>query len=164
MDLCWYQSVKSNLPKSRMSPRIFSPFFLLQLTFNIVVLGQSLCRVWLFVTSWAAASYAPLSSTISRNLLKFMSIESVMLSNHISSATAFSFYLHSFPVSGSFPMSCLLSSGGQSTEGSTSTSVLPMNIQGRLPLELTGLNSFQSQRLSRVFCSTTFWNYRFFRT
>ena len=82
MDLCWYQSVKSNLPKSRMSPRIFSPFFLLQLTFNIVVLVQSLCRVWLFVTSWTAAPYAPLSSTISRNLLKFMSIESVMLSNH----------------------------------------------------------------------------------
>ena len=40
-------------------------------------------RVQIFSTSWTVARQAPLSSTISQNLLKFMSIESVMLSNHL---------------------------------------------------------------------------------
>ena len=44
---------------------------------------QSLSRVQLFVTPWAAACQAPLCSTISWSLLKFMSIESVMPSNHL---------------------------------------------------------------------------------
>ena len=45
---------------------------------------QSLNRVWLFGTLWTAGHQAPLSSTISWSLLKFMSLESVMLSNHLS--------------------------------------------------------------------------------
>ena len=44
---------------------------------------QLLSRVWFFATPWTAAHQAPLSSTVSRNLLKFMSIESVMLSYHL---------------------------------------------------------------------------------
>ena len=47
----------------------------------------------------------------------------------------------SFPASGSFPMSWLFASGGQSIGDSASTSVLPMNIQGLFPLGLTGLIS-----------------------
>ena len=39
--------------------------------------------VQLFVTPWTAAHQASLSFTISQSLLKFMSIESVMLSNHL---------------------------------------------------------------------------------
>ena len=46
--------------------------------------------------------------------------------------------LHSFPTSGSFPMSPLFESGGQRVGASTSASVLPMNIQGLFPLGLTG--------------------------
>ena len=46
------------------------------------VVAQSLSHVWLFATPWAAACQTPLSSTISQSLLKFMFIESVMLSNH----------------------------------------------------------------------------------
>ena len=46
-------------------------------------------------------------------LPKFMSTESVMLSNTSSSAALFSFCLQSFPVSGSFPMSQRFSLGGQ---------------------------------------------------
>ena len=42
-----------------------------------------LSHVWLFAALWTAACQAPLSSAISQNLLKFMSIESVMLSNHL---------------------------------------------------------------------------------
>ena len=44
---------------------------------------QSLSRVRLFVTPWTAARQASLSITISRSLLRFMSIESVMPSNHL---------------------------------------------------------------------------------
>ena len=50
---------------------------------NITVVVQLLSHVWLFVTSWTAACQAPLSSTISQSLIKFMSIESVMLSNYL---------------------------------------------------------------------------------
>ena len=56
--------------------------------------------------------------------------------------------LQSFPSSESFPASWLFTSGGQSVGASTSASVLPMNIQDRFPLGLTGLTSLQSKRLS----------------
>ena len=55
----------------------------------------------------------------------------------------------------SLPVSWLFASGGQTIGVSTSASVLPMNIQGRFPLGLTGLISLQSKELSRVFSSTT---------
>ena len=50
---------------------------------SFVVVVQSLSHVWLFSTTWTAAPQAPLSFTISWSLLRFMSIESVMLSNHL---------------------------------------------------------------------------------
>ena len=49
----------------------------------VVVVIQSLSRVWLFVTPWSAARQAPLSITNSLSLLKLMSIESVMPSDHL---------------------------------------------------------------------------------
>ena len=55
-----------------------------------------------------------------------------------SSVTPFSSWPQSFPASGSFPVSQLFASGGQSTGASVSASVLPMNIQGWGPLGLTG--------------------------
>ena len=58
-----------------------------------------------------------------------------------SSVTPFSCCLQSFPASGSFPMSWLFTSGGQSIEASASVSVLPMNIQGLFPLGLTDPSS-----------------------
>ena len=60
------------------------------------------------------------------------------------SAALFSFCLQSFPASGSFPMSQLFASGGQSTRGSASASVLPMSVQGWFPSRLTGLISLLS--------------------
>ena len=63
--------------------------------------------------------------------------------------------LHSFPAWGSFPMSCLFTSGGQSIGASASASALPMNIQDWFPLGLTDLISLLSKGLSRVFSSTT---------
>ena len=59
--------------------------------------------------------------------------------------------LQSFPASGSFQMSQFFMSGHQSFGVSASASVLPMNIQRWFPLELTGLISLLSKRLSRVF-------------
>ena len=61
----------------------------------------------------------------------------------------------SFPASGSFPMSQLFTSGGQSIGVSASTSVLPMNTQDQSPLGWTGWISLHSKGLSRVFSSTT---------
>ena len=57
----------------------------------------------------------------------------------------------SFPASGSFAMSRLFTSGGQSMGASASASVLPMNIQDWFPLGWTGVISLQSKGLSRVF-------------
>ena len=78
------------------------------------------------------------------------------------SATLFSFCLQSFPASGSFPMSRLFSSGGQSigASASASASVLPMNSQEWFPLGL--IISLLSEGLSRVFSSTTIEKQQFF--
>ena len=68
----------------------------------------------------------------------------------------------SFPASGSFQMSQLLASGGQSIGVSTSTSVLPMNTKDWSPLGRTGWISLQSKGLSRVFSNTTVQKHQFF--
>ena len=75
---------------------------------------------------------ASLSITNSWSLLKLMSIESVISSNHFILCHPFSFCLQSFLASGSFPMSQLFTSGGRSIGASASASVLPMNIQKTL--------------------------------
>ena len=98
------------------------------------------------------------SCTISRSLLKFMSIESVMPSNHLVLWWPF-FCPQSFPASVSFPMSQLFVSGGQSI--GASASVLPMNIQVWFPLGLAGLIFLQSKGLSRIFI-TIIGKYQFF--
>ena len=79
-----------------------------------------------------------------------------------SSVVPFSSCLQSFPTSGSFLMSWLFASGGQSIGVSTSASVLPMNIQDWFPLGLTGLISLQSKGLSGVFSNTTVQKHQFF--
>ena len=60
-------------------------------------------------------------------------------------------------------MSQFFASGGQSIGVSASASVLPMNIQDRFPLGLTGWISLQSKGLSRVFSNTTVQKHQFFR-
>ena len=61
----------------------------------------------------------------------------------------------SFPASGSFPMSQLFTSGGQSIGVSASASVLPTKTQDWSPLGWTGWIFLQSKGLSRVFSNTT---------
>ena len=106
---------------------------------------QSLSRVWLFMTPWTAAHQASLSITNSRSLLKLMSLESVITSNH--------FILCSllllpwiFPSIRVFSTQ-FFTSGGQSIGVSASTSVLPMNIQGWFPLGWAGWIFLQSKGL-----------------
>jgi len=76
-----------------------------------------------------AACQASLFITNSQSLLKFMSIESVMLSNHFILCLSLLLLPQSLPGSGSFLISQLFTSGGQSIGVSASVSVLLMNIQ-----------------------------------
>ena len=122
---------------------------------------QSLSRVQLFVTPWTAAHQASLSITNSQSLLKLVSIESVMPSNHL---IPFLSYLQSFSASGSFQMSQLFTSSGRNIGVSASTSVLPINIQDWFPLGWTCWISLLSKGLSRVFSNTTVQKHKFFST
>ena len=63
---------------------------------------------------------------------------------------------------GSFQMSQLFTSGGQSIGVSASISILPMNIQDWFPLGLTDLISLLSKECSRDFSSITIWKHQFF--
>ena len=91
--------------------------------------AQSLSRVQLSATPWTVAYQASPSFTVSWSFLKLMSTESMMPSNHFTLCHPLSSCLQSFPGSGSFPMSQLFASGGQSISISASTSVLPTNTQ-----------------------------------
>ena len=119
-----------------------------QLLFSRQVVSISL---WLFV-----------SSTVFQSLLKFMSIVLVMLSNHLILCHSLLLLPQSFPASGAFPMNQLFLAGGQSRGASASASALPMTTQGWLPLGLTGLISWPSKGLYRVFSSTTIQRHQFF--
>ena len=113
------------------------------LKYYIVVVIQPLSRVQLFVTPWAIAHQAPLSSTVSWSLLRF--IELVMLSNHLILCLPLLLLpsiVYSIRV---FSNELALRAGGPSIGASASASVLPMNIQGWFPLGLTGLISFAVQ-------------------
>ena len=123
---------------------------------------QLLSHVWHFVTPWTPACQASLSITNSQNLLKLMSIESVMPSNHLILCRPFFSCLQSHQGSGSFPVSQFFTSSGQSIDVSTSASTLPMNIQDWFPVGLSGLISLQSEGLSRVFFNTTVQKHQFF--
>ena len=101
-----------------------------------VIVFQFFSHVWLFTNPWSAACQVPLSFTISQSLLKFMSIELVMLYNNFKLCLC----LQSFPASGSFPVSWLFASGGQSIVASASATVLPMNIQGWFPFRIDWLD------------------------
>ena len=156
--LIWL-TVKSRSP-SVLTPTSVSHLLAWEVVFVVVV--QLLSCVWLFVTPWTAACQAPLSFTVSRSLLRFMSLSQWCYLTISSSMSPCSFCLQSFPASGSFPVSQLFASGGQSIEASASASALPVNTQVWFPLGLTILISFQSTGPSRVFSSTILWCSAFF--
>ena len=102
-----------------------------------------------------AARQASLSITNSWNLLKLMSIESLMSSNHLILCRPLPFLPSIFPSIRAFQMSQLFVSGGQNIGVSASTSVLPMKTQDSFPFGWTGWISLQSKGLSRIFSNTT---------
>ena len=120
----------------------------------------SLSRVCLFATPWTAARQTSLSSTVSQSLPRFVSIESVILSNHLILCHPLLLLPSVFPSIMSFPVRQLFTSGSRSI--GASPSVLPMNIQGWFPLGLTGSISLLSKGLSRVISSTTVQKHQFF--
>ena len=79
-----------------------------------------------------------------------------------SSVIPFSSCPQSFPASGSFPVSQLFASGGQSIGVSASTSVLPMNNQDLSPLGWTDWIPLQPKGHSRVFSNITVQKHPFF--
>ena len=125
---------------------------------------QLLSHVQLFVTPWTAARQASLFITNSRSLLKLMSIELVIPSNHLLLCRLLLFLPLIFPSIWVFQMSQLSASGGQSIGVSPSTSVPPTNTQDRSPLGWIGWISLQSKGLSRVFSNTTVQKHQFFCT
>ena len=123
---------------------------------------QLLSRVWLFATPWTAAHQASLSITNSGVHPNHCPLSRWCHPTISYSVIPFSFCLQSFPASGSFQMSQLFTSGGQSIGVSASTSVLPMNTQDCSPLGWTGCISLHSKGLSRVFSNTTVQKQQFF--
>jgi len=128
----------------------------------VCVVVQSLSHVWLFVTSWTEAYQASCPSFSPRVCSHSCPLSWWCHPTISSSVAHFSSCPQSFPASGSFPVSWLFASGGQSIRASTSASVLPMNIQGWFPLGWTGWISLQSRGLSRVFFNTTAPKHQFF--
>ena len=117
-----------------------------------VVVIQLLSHVQLFTTHWLQLTRLlcpPLSPGAGSNSCPLSWWRYLTI---LSSAAPFYFCLHPFPASGSFPVSRLFASGGQSIRASVL--VLLMNIQGWFPLGLTSFIILQSKRLSRVFFST----------
>ena len=122
---------------------------------------QSL-SVWLFAMPWTTAR--PPCPSPTRELYPNPCPLSQWCHATISSSVIpFSSCLQSFPASGSFPVSQLFTSGGQSFGVAASTSVLPMNIQDWSPLGWTGWISLQSKGLLRVFSNTIVQKHQFFR-
>ena len=115
----------------------------------------------LFVTPWTAAHQTalPCPSPTPRACSNSCPSSRWCHPTISSSVVHFSSCLQSFPASGSFLMSQLLTSGGQSI--GASASVLPMNIQTWFPLRQTALISVLSKGLSRIFSSTTVQKHQF---
>ena len=124
---------------------------------------QLLSRVQLFATPWIPARHTSLSIT---NSVHSNSCPSSQWCHPAisSSVVPFSSCSKSLPASGSFPVSQLFASSGQSTGVSAFASVLPKNTQDWSPSEWTGWNSLQSKGLSRVFSNTTVQKHQFFGT
>ena len=131
---------------------------------GLSVIVQLPSCVWLFATPWTAARQASLSLTISWSLLKLMSIESVMPSNHLILCRPLLLLPSVFPSIRVFSNESAFSIK-RLKFWSFSFSISPSNeYSGWFPLGLAGLISLQSKGLSRVLSSTTIQKYQFFGT
>ena len=102
---------------------------------------QLVSRVWLFVTPWTAAGQASLSFSISLGVFSNSCPFSRWCHPTISSsATPFSSYSQSFPASGSFPVSQLFTSSGQSIEAWVTLLIRALILLNEDPILTTSLN------------------------
>ena len=134
-----------------------SPYYFPDKFLILVVVVQSL-----FVTPWTAACQVSLSFTVSLNLLKLMSTESVMPSNHLILCRPLLLLPSIFPSIRVFSNELALRFRWPKYWSFSFNIVLPVNIQDSFPLGLTGLISLQFKGLSRVFSNTTVQKYPFF--
>ena len=118
--------------------------------------------IWTFVSKMMSLLFNILSRFVVRVCSDSCPLSQWCHPTISSSVGPFSCCLQSFPASGSFPMSQLFPSGGQSIGASASALVLPMNIQGWFLLGLTGLICLLSKGLSRVLSSSTVQKHQFF--
>ena len=123
---------------------------------------QLLSRVQLSATPRTAAHQASLSITNSRSLLKLMSIESVMPSNHLILCHPLLLPPSIFPSIRVFSKDSDLCTRWPKYGVSASGPVLPMNVQDWSPLGWTGLISLLSKGFSRLFSNTTVQKHQFF--
>ena len=131
------------------------------ITLEVVV--HLLSHVQLFVTPWTAACQAPLSFTVSRSLLRFMSVESVIPSNHLILCCPLLLLSSIFPsireMSQLFSRESALCIRWPKYR---SFSISPSKEYTRLIIfRMTGLISLWSKGLSRVFSSTAIQKHRF---
>ena len=137
------------------------------------VVVQWLSHIWLFATHELQHARLLCSSPSLRACSNSYPSSQWCHPTISSSVTLFSSCPQSFTASGSFPMSWLFPSGGQSIGASTSASVLPMNVQGWFPLGLTGLIFLLSKGLylllyflytmlnfSVITCLNAFYNHK----
>ena len=121
----------------------------------VAVVDQLLSCIQLFVTPCTVARQASLSFTIFQSLLKLMSIESVMPSNHLIFCCPLLLLPSIFPSIRVFSNESALHIRWSKFGASASVSVLPMNTQDWFPLGWTGLISLLFKGLSRVLSNTT---------
>jgi len=161
----WEQGILATGPPGK-SLSLFNPslfHFLAQVyVFFVSQSVQSLSRVWLFTTPWTAAHQASCPSPTPGVHPNSCPVNRWCYPTISSSVIPFCSCPQSFPASGSFQMSQLFTSGGQSFGVSASTSVLPMNTQD-WSLGWIGWISLQSKGLSIVsvvqFNFSVFWFY-----
>ena len=149
------------LPESHLSVTGTSKISCIPFSFQFSSV-QLLSRVWLFATPWTAAHQASLSITISQSLLKPMSIESVMTSNHLILCHPLLLPPSIFPSIRVFSNESVLHIRWPKYWSFSFSIILPMNIQDWFPLGWTGWISLQTKGLSRVFSNTTVQKHQFF--
>ena len=132
---------------------------------SVFISVQSLSHVWLFVTPMDCSTPGlPVHHQLPEFTQTHGPLSRWCHPAISSSVVSFSSHFRSFPASGSFQMSQLFASGGQSIGVSALASVLPMNIQDWFPLGWTGWISLKSKGLSKVFSNTTVQKHQFFST
>ena len=154
-------------PKKKKKRNEWVLFALLPLTSSLTFEQDQLVQFSLSVvsdsaTKWTAAHQASMSITNSWSLLKFISIESVMPSNHLILCHPLLLLPSIIPSIRVFSNESVLHIRWPKVGASASALVHPINVQDWFPLGWTGWISLQSKGLSRVFSNTTVQKHQFF--